>query len=228
MASRALAAVGDDLTVLGPLAISDDIAVTDPQQYAQAHDAELAALFAAYRAQLRHLSVGSSRGFWDSFGAVTGHWDPRTRRELACRYLAFPIWDALIFPIIALARLPQLTPIGVTRFSPLDASRLTPVGADGTEVPHKLRGTALAHFGGFFDKDWRENDYLWGRLDGAELVLRLLSRAAGGTDLGGQLDDALTAILATESQPLGLMRGVMARLAAQVRAGRGGRPERSA
>jgi hypothetical protein len=211
--------VGDGLAVLGPLAISDDIAVTDPQQYAQAHDAELTALFAAYRAQLRHLSVGSSRGFWDSVHAVTGNWDPRTRRELACRYLAFPIWDALIFPIIALARLPQLTPIGVTRFSPLDASRLTPVDENGTELPHKLRGTVLAHFGGFFDQEWRENDYLWGRLDGAELVLRLLGRAAGGADLAVQLDEALTAILTTERQPLGLMREVMARLAAQVRAG---------
>ena len=219
MAPRALAAVGGELAVLGPLAISDDIAVTDPQEYAQAHDAELAALFAAYSAQLRQLSVGSSRGFWESFRAVTGHWDSRTRSALACRYLAFPIWDALIFPIIALARLPQLTPIGVTRFSPLDASRLTPVDENGSALPHKLRGTALAHFGGFFDKEWRENDYLWGRLDGAELVLRLLSRAAGGADLAGQLDEALTAILATESQPLGLMRGVMARLAAQVRAG---------
>ena len=220
MAARALAAVGDELAVLGPPAISDDIAVTDPQQYAAAHDAELTALFAAYSAQLRQLSVGSSRGFWDSFRAVTGNWDPQTRRELACRYLAFPIWDALVFPIIALARLPQLTPIGVTRFSPLDASRLTPVDENGAALPHKLRGTAVAHFGGFFDKGWRENDYLWGRLDGAELVLRLLSRAAGGADLAAQLDEALTAVLTTEGQPLGLMRGVIARLAAQVRTGR--------
>jgi len=223
MAGRALAAVGGELAVLGPQAISDDIAVTDPQQYALAHDAELTALFAAYSGQLRQLSVGSSHGFWESFRAETAEWDPQTRRELACRYLAFPIWDALIFPIIALARLPQLTPVGVTRFSPLDASRLTPVDETGAELPHKLRGTALAHFGGFFDKEWRENDYLWGRLDGAELVLRLLSRTAGGADLAAQLDDALTAILTAESQPLGLMRPIMARLAAQVRAGSSGR-----
>ena len=219
MASRAVAGVGDELAFLGPLAISDDVAVTDPGQYARAHDAELTALFEAYSAQLRHLSVGSSRGFWKSFRAVTGNWDPQTRRELACRYLAFPIWDALIFPIIALARLPQLTQIGVTRFSPLDASRLTPVDNNGAELPHKLRGTALAHFGGFFDKEWRENDYLWGRLDGAELVLGLLSRTAGGADLAGHVDDALTAILTTESQSLPLMREIMARLAGQVRSG---------
>jgi len=66
------------------------------------------------------------------------------------------------------------------------------------------------------DAEWRENDYLWGRLDGAELILRTLrssvdptvpditttgtldaQQAAGAA--GQHLTDALSRILAAES-----------------------------
>ena len=32
------------------------------------------------------------------------------------------------------------------------------------------------HFGAFFDRAGRENDYLWGRLDGAERLIGLVLR----------------------------------------------------
>jgi hypothetical protein len=55
------------------------------------------------------------------------------------------------------------------RSSPVDAALLT-------IDPHaqKLRGTRFAHFGAFLDRASRENDYLIGRLDGAERLIRLL------------------------------------------------------
>jgi hypothetical protein len=37
-----------------------------------------------------------------------------------------------------------------------------------------LTAVSLHHFGGFARAEWRENDYLWGRLDGVELILRQL------------------------------------------------------
>ena len=40
----------------------------------------------------------------------------------------------------------------------------------------KLRGVTAHHFGGFFRRQWRENDYLWGRLDGAERLLGLIDQ----------------------------------------------------
>jgi hypothetical protein len=64
--------------------------------------------------------------------------------------------------------------VQVVRVSPLDTDRLTPLGKDG--LPNrrlKLRGVALGHFGAFFRRAWRENDYLWGRLDGAQRLLWL-------------------------------------------------------
>jgi len=94
----------------------------------------------------------------------------------------------------------------------------------------------LHHFGAFLDSAWRENDYLWGRLDGAELILRTLHeghtatpeqpggdlapepaqaalRAAGGH----HLITALRSVLATE-QDLTANRPLMSNLAAQVTA----------
>jgi predicted acylesterase/phospholipase RssA len=38
----------------------------------------------------------------------------------------------------------------------------------------KLAGMKLNHFGGFLKRSWRANDWLWGRLDGAEHVIRAL------------------------------------------------------
>jgi hypothetical protein len=43
----------------------------------------------------------------------------------------------------------------------------------------KVKGRELAHFGAFTERAWRENDYLAGRLDGAE---RMISLLVGGED----------------------------------------------
>ncbi len=50
------------------------------------------------------------------------------------------------------------------------------VGAKpGLRTPaHKVTGLRLGHFGGFLKASWRANDWLWGRLDGADHLTRLL------------------------------------------------------
>jgi hypothetical protein len=78
-------------------------------------------------------------------------------------------------------------------------------------------GTSIRHFGAFFEKPWRENDYLWGGLDGAEVAMRLLGRQSGAAvDITGYLRSALTAILTTEQACLGQIGPVCRALAAQV------------
>jgi hypothetical protein len=108
----------------------------------------------------------------------------------------------------------------VQRFSPLDATCLRAVNADGTPKPDptaKLDGVSIGHFGAFFDQAWRENDYLWGRLDGAELAFRLLSRQSGtDLDLTEHLRTALMAILTSEKDDLALVGRLWPSLAAQV------------
>jgi len=145
----------------------DENRIADPAAFAADHAKAFHELFAAYGQALeRDLGDGSSV-LWVDFEEQARGWDERHRRALLDRYLAFPFWDGLIFPTVALADLPQFTPIGVAQFSPLTARALTLDGA-------KLKGLALFHFAGFVKPEWRQNDYLWGRLDGVELNLRTL------------------------------------------------------
>ena len=159
---------------------------------------------------------------WDALVRLTGEWTPADRRALLSRYLGFPLWDALIFPTVAFSALPQFTPITVSQFSPLTASALpTPDGG-------KLKGVSLHHFGGFIDAAWRENDYLWGRLDAAELILRMLresrpdvrastpiSSGQAADQAGPRLQQALRAVLASETD-LGRVVELRQRLQADV------------
>ncbi|MDX6513759.1 MAG: hypothetical protein QOE36_3263, partial [Gaiellaceae bacterium] len=57
----------------------------------------------------------------------------------------------------------------------------------------KLAGMKLNHFGGFLKRSWRANDWLWGRLDGVEHVLRAVVDADRLKDISGS-GTALAAI----------------------------------
>ena len=100
-----------------------------------------------------------------------------------------------------------------------DASTTTRTAAQSAPVNSAQATVSISHFGASFEKSWRENDYLWGRLDAAELAFRLLSRQSGGKqDLTEYLRSALTAILAAEKQDLTLVDKISRALAAQVAA----------
>jgi hypothetical protein len=43
-----------------------------------------------------------------------------------------------------------------------------------TPPAQKVQGKRLMHFWAFFDRTARENDYLWGRLDGAAHLIGIL------------------------------------------------------
>jgi len=204
-----------------PHALTQDGYLSDPDTFASLHKQDLSLLYDACVEAVGQVK-GSSQGMWAALAEHTATWDEVPRAKLLSRYVGFPVWDSLIFPVISLAKLPQLTPITVQRFSPLDATCLKAVTSDGSLKPDpsaKLDGVSIGHFGAFFEKSWRENDYLWGRLDGAELVMRLLSRQSGSDlDLTGYLRSALTAILASEKDDLELVGKVQQALAAQVAA----------
>ena len=103
------------------------------------------------------------------FETVTLNWQPEVKEELLLRYLGFPFWDVLIFPLRYLSDVGELDKIEVTRVSPLDACKLkAPAGGA------KLEGIGLYHFAAFFEQTRRENDYLWGRLDAAERLIGML------------------------------------------------------
>jgi 8-oxo-dGTP pyrophosphatase MutT (NUDIX family) len=80
-------------------------------------------------------------------------------------------YDQVTFPIFYETQVGGETePVEIFRISPLDARSLIDE-LSHSERRRKLAGTALFHFGAFVKREWRENDMLWGRLDGAERIL---------------------------------------------------------
>jgi patatin-related protein len=86
-------------------------------------------------------------------------------------YQRYEDYDLLTYPILYDTDVGEADIIDVIRVSPEDAKQLID---ERTSHCHKLAGTALGHFGAFLQGSWRENDILWGRLDGAERIITAL------------------------------------------------------
>jgi hypothetical protein len=80
----------------------------------------------------------------------------------------FEYYDQIIFPVLYEASVGEAELCEVFRISPCDAVSVV------DEKHRKLAGTALFHFGAFLSRDWRQNDLTWGRLDGAERIIRCI------------------------------------------------------
>jgi patatin-related protein len=88
------------------------------------------------------------------------------RRTLLLTYLGFPYFDIATLPLLQGEGLDEFDPIKVDRIAPDDARSIRDGGAATT-----LKGIELNSFGAFFSRAYRENDYLWGRLHGAERMI---------------------------------------------------------
>jgi patatin-related protein len=93
-------------------------------------------------------------------------------RELFDGYQAFESHDCVMLPLLAGTDVTETGQIEIFRVSPADAN-LRPNHDDDTPE-RKLAGVKLAHFGAFLSKEWRQNDIMWGRLDGAERIISAL------------------------------------------------------
>ncbi len=85
----------------------------------------------------------------------------------------FEYYDQITFPVFYEASVGEAEPCEVFRISPRDATAILDENSPA-EKRRKLAGTALFHFGAFLKREWRENDLMWGRLDGAERVIRMV------------------------------------------------------
>jgi patatin-related protein len=94
------------------------------------------------------------------------------RRRLLLAYLGFPFYDMITLPLLRGEGLTEFEPVKVDRISPEDAPSIRNGGAAAC-----LRGVEFFNFGAFFSRAYRENDYLWGRLHGAERMIDLLVSA---------------------------------------------------
>lgn len=91
------------------------------------------------------------------------------RRRVLLAYLGFPFYDTVTLPLLRGEGLNEFDPVRVDRISPEDCRGIREGGTGGT-----LRGTEFYNFGAFFSRAYRENDYLWGRLHGAERVMDMI------------------------------------------------------
>jgi len=109
---------------------------------------------------------------------LSGH--ANSVREYLWRYCSqFDDFDQITFPIAYGTDVGEANVVEVIRISPEDAVSLINERREQRDSPdgtgrRKLAGTALHHFGAFLDRTWRQNDIMWGRLDGAERLITAL------------------------------------------------------
>jgi patatin-related protein len=94
------------------------------------------------------------------------------RRRILRAYLGFPFVDIATLPMLQGEGLDEYDPIKVDRISPDDAVAIRSGGAAAT-----LKGIEFNSFGAFFSRAYRENDYLWGRLHGADRLTDIVLSA---------------------------------------------------
>ncbi len=139
------------------------------------------------------------------------------RRPMLLAYLGFPFFDIATLPLLRGEGLNEFDPIRVDRISPDDACAIRSGGAAAT-----LKGIQFNNFGAFFSRAYRENDYLWGRLHGADrLVDIILSTLPPGARLApGRVAtikrELFNAILDEEEPRLTAVPGLFAQLRTEI------------
>ncbi|MXO73801.1 patatin-like protein [Altererythrobacter aerius] len=154
------ARLGDDFAVMAGRVMEDPGAVLDAL---------------AERRLLPEVDVEAERMLAEALEAM-----PRgLRRRVLLAYLGFPFYDAATLPLVQNEGLTEFDAVKVDRISPEDARSIRAGGTSAT-----LRGTEFYNFGAFFSRAYRENDYLWGRLHGAERMIDLVASTVEGFDEG--------------------------------------------
>jgi patatin-related protein len=137
------------------------------------------------------------------------------KRRMLLTYLGFPFYDIATLPLLQSEGLDEHNPVKIDRISPDDARSIREGGTRAT-----LRGIEFYNFGAFFSRAYRENDYVWGRLHGAERMIDFIV----STVEGGMPDEtvraakraAFLAILEEEAEAGRCSAGLIATLRAEV------------
>jgi neutral ceramidase len=144
-------------------------------------------LYGRLRAQAEQQVAAGSDDHRDSVHAATSRetdsWlanppsdIPPTVVDVVRRALAeFPLVDLHLFPLQLMSGVMEQDEIGLIRVSPIDTNNPAGLAARlGKHGATKVSGDSFFHFGGFFQRSWRSNDILWGRLDAAEVLVDAL------------------------------------------------------
>jgi hypothetical protein len=91
------------------------------------------------------------------------------RRVMLLGYLGYALYDIATLPLLQDEGFDEFDPVKVDRISPDDCNSIRTGGTAAM-----LKGIEFNNFGAFFSRAYRENDYLWGRLHGAERMVDIL------------------------------------------------------
>jgi hypothetical protein len=139
------------------------------------------------------------------------------RRTLLLAYLGYPFYDIATLPLLQGEGFDEFDPIKIDRISPSDATAIRTGGAAAM-----LKGVEFNSFGAFFSRAYRENDYLWGRLHGAERLIDIVASsvtgdgAMAGEDLKAIKRRAFHAILDEEEERLPKVKALIAELRVEI------------
>ncbi len=142
------------------------------------------------------------------------------RRAVLFAYLGFPYYDISTLPLLQGEGLDEFDPIKVDRISPDDAIAIRSGGVAAT-----LKGVEFNSFGAFFSRAYRENDYLWGRLHGADRLFDIICSSIPGfsptedAELRRLKRELLLAILTEEEATLTHIPNLFATLRREIDAG---------
>lgn len=141
--------------------------------------------------------------------------DKALRRRFLHAYLGFPFYDTATLPLLQGEGMGEFDPVKVDRISPDDALSIRKGGTFAC-----LRGVEFFNFGAFFSRAYRENDYLWGRLHGAERMIDLIcstvEQPLEAHVIAAFKRDAFLAILDEEQGRLMAEPGLVDRIRAEV------------
>lgn len=167
----------------------------------------------AERMQLRALDQATDARLSDGFSALSKD----LRRPMLLAHLGFPFFDIATLPLLQGEGMDEFDPIRVDRISPEDACAIRSGGAAAT-----LKGIQFNSFGAFFSRAYRENDYLWGRLHGADRLIDIVLSALPFEDrladdrIAAIKRGAFHAILDEEEARLTLIPGLFAELREEI------------
>ncbi|MFL0356600.1 patatin-like protein [Erythrobacter sp. GH1-10] len=137
------------------------------------------------------------------------------KRRMLLTYVGFPFYDVATLPLVQSDRLAEYNPVKIDRISPDDARSIREGGTRDT-----LRGIEFYNFGAFFSRAYRENDYLWGRLHGAERMVDLICSTVEGAvpadDIRRSKRAAFLAIIEEEVDACRCERGLLEQIRAEI------------
>ncbi|MBL6432305.1 MAG: DUF3376 domain-containing protein [Alphaproteobacteria bacterium] len=108
----------------------------------------------------------------DVFSMMTLNYLPQSLHlALTGAYVGFAFYDLVTLPVLRGTAIAEHNEVQVDRISPADPHSLRPQGIE-------LKGRSLNAFGAFFNRGWREHDYLWGRLTAADRLMTMALQAA--------------------------------------------------